>query len=67
MNNVVKPHSFTQFAMEELQSAYLECTQKPVEGRILSAIVSVKQVHDFLIDTDATYAEIDPEELCFAV
>jgi hypothetical protein len=48
MNNVEKLHILTQSAMDELQYAFLECVQRHVEARILSAIVSVRMIQDHL-------------------
>jgi hypothetical protein len=67
MKNIVNLHTLTQSAMEELQHAYLECAQKPVEGHILSAIVSVRMVHDIITGPEFSCADIDPEEFCCAV
>lgn len=67
MNNVVDLHKLTHSAMEELQYAFQECTQKQIDGRILSAIVSVRMVHDILIAPEFSCADIDPEEFCCAV
>jgi hypothetical protein len=67
MYKVTNLHLLTHWAMEELQHAFLECAQKPVEGRILSAIVSVSMVHEILVDPEITYSDIDPEEYCCAV
>jgi len=67
MNNETDLHTLTHLAMEDLQHAFLECAQKPVEGRILSAIVSVRMVHDILAAPEVSCSDIDPEELCCAV
>ena len=67
MNNIVNLHSLTHSAMEELEHAFLECAQKPLEGRLLSAIVSVWMVHDILTDPEFSCSDIDPEEFCCAV
>jgi hypothetical protein len=67
MNDSVKLHTLTHSAMEDLQHAFLECKQKPLESRILSAIVSVKMVHDSLNSPEFSSSDIDPEELCCAV
>lgn len=67
MNNVLDLHTLTHSAMEELQFAFFECAQKPLEGRILSAIVSVRMVHDILADPKFSCSDIDPEEFCCAV
>ena len=62
MNNAVKLHLLTKSAMEELQYAFLECAQKSVEGRILSAIVSIRMAQDILIDPDFASSYGDREE-----
>ena len=67
MNNIVDLHKLTHSAIEELQNAFLECTQKPVEARILSAIVSVGMAHNILTVSEFSCADIDPEEFCYAV
>ena len=67
MNKVTNLHTLTHSAMVELQRAYLECAQKPVEGHILSAIVSVTMVHEILIAPALSCPDIDPEEYCCAV
>jgi hypothetical protein len=59
-------HSLTHHAIETLQLAYGECTHTPVEGKILSAIVTVKQVHDMLDRPECTEF-LDPEEYCAAI
>jgi len=67
MNNNPNLHTLTHSVMDNLQHAFLECEQKPVEGHILSAIVSVKMVHDILTEPEFSSADIDPEEYCCAV
>lgn len=46
--------------------AFRNCPDKPTEGLILSAMVSIKEVHDKLMIIDLP-AEFDPEEYCSAV
>jgi hypothetical protein len=59
MNNVVDLQTLTLSAMEDLQQAFLKCEQKPVEGRILSAIVSVRMLHDFFTETEFSCSDMD--------
>jgi hypothetical protein len=67
MNSIVDLHSRTHSVMEELQHVFQECTQRDIEGHILSAIVSVKMVQNILGAQDFSCSDIDPEELCHAV
>ena len=59
-------HTLTHNAMDTLRMAYGECANRPVEGRILSAMLTVKQVHDMLQRPDSPEL-LDPEEYCAAI
>lgn len=64
-------HTLTHFLIDTLECAYQECPREPmqgklVEGKILSAIVAVKQVHDMLGCVEVSESS-DPEEYCAAV
>jgi hypothetical protein len=66
MNHVVHLQTLTLSAMEDLQQAFLKCEQKPVEGRILSAFVSVRRLHDFLTESEFASSDNGQEDLrCF--
>ena len=67
MQDMNSMHNLTHAAMEQLQSAFLECRHARAEGMILSALVTVKKVHDALLDVTEPPADLDPEELCCAV
>jgi hypothetical protein len=60
-------HTLTHVVINDLQQAFIACPDRPTEGLILSAIVSVKTVHDLLPQTDSGISNIDPEEYCCAV
>jgi len=67
MGSAYTLHSLTHTALEDLQQAFVECGQKPTEGRILAAIVALKLVHDLLVVPETPCTDIDPEEYCCAV
>lgn len=60
-------HTLTHLIISDLQKA---CTGSPaaqIEGLILSAMVTVKEVHDQLLSSECGTADIDPEEYCTAI
>ena len=67
MKNVKNLHELTHAAIEQLQQAFQECQDKSTEGVILSAMVTVKLVHDGVIDLKDASADIEWEEFCCAV
>jgi hypothetical protein len=67
MDNYSSLHTMTHVVINDLQKAFLACHDRPTEGHILSAIVTVKQVHDFITHPESAMADVDPEEYCAAV
>jgi len=62
-----KIHILTHSLLDELQHAFQECGEESIEARILSAIVSVRMVHDDVTPLGCSCSGIDPEEYCCAV
>jgi hypothetical protein len=61
-------HTMTHVVINDLQKAFIVCPDRPTEGLILSAIVTIKKVHDILGAVDTVKADdLDPEEYCCAV
>ncbi len=67
MQNHTNLHTLTHVVINDLQQAFVACPDRPTEGLILSAIVSVKKVHDLLPEPESAISDIDPEEYCCAV
>lgn len=67
MNYSENLHTVTQYAMNDLQSAFIKCSEKSIESHILSAIVSLKMLHDKLTSPELSCPDIDPEEYCCAI
>jgi hypothetical protein len=67
MQNVNNLQKLTNTALEQLQRAFQECRHAPAEGMILSALVTVRQVHDALLDAKEARSDLEYEELCCAV
>lgn len=60
-------HPLTHVVINDLQKAIITCHDRPTEGLILSAIMTVKKVHDQLLNIDSTTSDLDPEEYCSAI
>jgi hypothetical protein len=60
-------HTLTHVVINDLQKAFKTCHDQPTEGLILSAMVTVKKVHDQLLNIDSTTTDFDPEEYCAAI
>ncbi|MBT0666158.1 hypothetical protein KI809_17745 [Geobacter pelophilus] len=67
MQNHSNMHTLTHTIINDLQQAFSACSDHPTEGLILSAIVTVKQVHDLLPQPESAMADLDPEEYCCAI
>ena len=67
MHDEATIHTLTHAAINDLQNAFMACSHRPTEGLILSAIVTVKKVHDLLALPCQAEADLDPEEYCCAV
>ncbi len=67
MKSMNSLRTLTQVALNDLQSAFLECQHAAAEGMILSALVKVKQVHEALLDVKECTSDLEPEEYCCAV
>lgn len=63
MSEAVNLLTLTLAVMDDLQQAFLKCEQKSVEARILSAIASVRMLHDNLAESEFSYPDCDREEL----
>jgi hypothetical protein len=60
-------HTLTHLVINNLQKAYITSLDSQAEGLILSALVTAKEVHDRLLHSDNSCADIDPEEYCTAI
>ena len=60
-------HTVTHSAMNDLQRAFIKCGEKSIECHILSAIVSLKVLHDKITTKELSCPDIDPEEYCCAI
>lgn len=60
-------HALTHMVINDLQRAFKVSPGTQIEELILSAMVTVKKVHDQLLPSDCTSADIDPEEYCAAI
>lgn len=60
-------HNLTHLVINDLQRAFTVSTGAQLEGLILSAMVTVKKVHDQLLSSECGTADIDPEEYCAAI
>jgi hypothetical protein len=67
MRNHPNLHTLTHSIVNDLQQAFIVCPDRSTEGHILSAIVTVKKVHDLLPSPESAISDIDPEEYCCAV
>jgi hypothetical protein len=67
MQNNPTLHILTHAIVNDLQQAFVACPDRSTEGLILSAIVTVKKVHDLLPSPESAISDIDPEEYCCAV
>jgi hypothetical protein len=67
MNQDSSLHTLTHVVITDLQKAFIVCPDRPTEGLILSAILTVKKVHDLLPQPDSCLSDLDPEEYCCAV
>jgi hypothetical protein len=66
-DNLQHLQQLTNTAIETLQRAFLESHHAPVEGLILSALVTVKQVQEELGLQKDEVCEYDPCDYCVAV
>lgn len=60
-------HTLTHLVINDLQKAYTVSPGVQLEGLILSAMMTVKKVHDQLLSSGCGTADIDPEEYCSAI
>ena len=60
-------HILTHVVINDLQKAFISSPGTQIEGLILSAMITAKKVHDQLLQSDCTSADIDPEEYCAAI
>lgn len=67
MSSAEKLHTLTHEALKDLQLAFQQGDRLQMEGYILSAMVTVKRLHDQLPEVDNATADIDPEGYCCAV
>lgn len=67
MNSAEQLHSLTHEALKDLQQAFQQGDRIRMEGFILSAMVTVKRLHDQLPEIDNASADNDPEGYCCAV
>lgn len=67
MKESKKIHTLTHHAIDTLQSAYQNVHKEHAEGLILSALVTVKHVHDLINPGEESLEEMDPEEYCAAI
>jgi len=67
MNNTEQLHTLTHVALDDLHQAFQQGERLKMEGLILSAMVTVKRLHDQLPGVCNATADLDPEEYCCAV
>lgn len=60
-------HTLAHLVINDLQKAFTASPGAQIEELILSAMVTVKKVHDQLLPAECTTADIDPEEYCAAI
>lgn len=60
-------HTLTHLVINDLQKAFSGSPGAQIEGLILSAMVTLKKVHDQLLSYECGSADIDPEEYCAAI
>ena len=67
MNSAENLHSLTHEVLNDLQQAFQQGDRIRMEGLILSAMVTVKRLHDQLPEVENATADSDPEGYCCAV
>jgi hypothetical protein len=67
MNESANIHTLAHHALNTLQSAYQNIQKPHVDGLILSAMVSVRHLHDLINPAQRSIDDVDPEEYCAAI
>lgn len=66
-NPVDSLHILSHSAIKDLQDAFQECKNSSAGGFILSAMLTVKDIHNLIPGCDFSCSDIDPEEYCSGV